>query len=1654
MKITNPRIDAASSGNSTVKRSRSAMALVLIIGLAVLVVASTLSIETLAKKKPRNSSTGRVASAKGSSRASSGRTRRAAAARKKSEKRGEAEVRESASERYEQLLEQEEYWATRLTYPTGEFDPAWVREALRQDTLIERAIPAGRASTRPGKNPLAMSTSGFTALGPAPERMTGCASCFDYGTTAGRVNSIAIDPTTTNPGEIVAYIATVGGGVWKTTNCCSGATTWSPLTDGAAISTTSVDSVVIDANDHNTIYAGTGDLNYGSFSMGSQGILKSTDGGANWTVLAAEVFGAALPIPAGQFPQYNAVGKVRVDPNNSNNVVAGTKTGLYLSYNGGTNWTGPCTTNGFNTQRQDITGLELTNVGGTTRILAAVGTRGFATTVQYNLDQNGANGLYKGTIPASGCPSDFALITSNANGFNFGTAVGGSPYATGAALNAGTGTPYGGINVGNQLGRMDIAVAPSNPNYIYAQVGSIVANNNGGCGNAAGCQLGVWSSIDGGATWTFMTGSAGGSLRQCGGTGTQGVTSGTAGGGDYPQNWYDQGMAVDPNNPDRLFIDTYDTWVANRTGTTFYNVTCGYNGSPVANHVVHVDHHALAFVPGSSSMLLEGSDGGIFSTSNANVAAEATARPTWVNMDTGLNTIEFYAGDISGDFANSPAPAAVAGAQDNGPSSVTFAGSPTGPVQWQMGLGGDGFSGQIDPIGTGPTQASGQITLVTGGSLAGETFVIGSQTFTFQATTRTGTGQVQISTSTTTEGTNIVNAVNADLAGVVTASRSGAVVTVTAVTPGATGNSIAFNESATNLTMNGGGFLGGTTQGGLPGSLRFWQGNNSGGLSRCILNCTNSGASWSSRTGGWGGDQQSFILPINMFHGGIPGGDDCGPAGPTTGCGHLIAGTTRVWETITGATGTNTWYITNNPSGLAAGPNLTKGTLGNRSFINQVKYSPKYQSVAIVGTNDGNVQIGFNLGTGVANQANWVNVTGSNAVLPNRPILSIALDPTVPAANVPVGYAAVGGFEQNTPATPGHVFKVSCGANCASFTWEDKSGNLPNIPVDSIIVNPNFAQQVFAGTDIGLYYTDDVRVASPVWYRFNAGLPNVMIWDMQVDRGATTLALFTRGRGAFAWPLPLGPVQPLATVTDNVSGSGTYGSTATLSATLTEGGFPLAGKSVSFTVNGNNAGSATTDASGVATLSGVSLAGVNAGNYPGAVGASFAGDSGYLASNSTGALSVAKASTSVTWSNPADIIYGTALSGTQLNATGSVPGSFVYTPAAGTILSSGNGQNLHADFTPTDTTNYNPSQADVSINVLTAVLNISMTADRNPAPVGLNFNYKPVITNTGSVPATNVVLTDTLPLQVTFTAATASQGSCSFDPTLRAVNCNLGTINNGSTVNVQITVKPRSEGTLNNTADISGDQWDPATGNSSASVNGLPAVKQTDLSVSKSSAPTPIFVGQNTTYTIVAKNNSTVTGASGVVVTDSLPASMNFVSATTSQGSLITPPAGSTGVVTANIGSLGTGAAATVTITVQSTAAGVISNTATVTGNEQDPSAGNNTAAATTTVKDAALQKVLLAQQVLTGGCDNTTGNVYLTGPAPAGGLTISLSSNVSGATVPASVFIPAGQTVSPAFNVTTTPVATKQVGLVTATLGPSSVSRGITINVGSGTCP
>ncbi len=86
---------------------------------------------------------------------------------------------------------------------------------------------------------------------------------------------------------------------------------------------------------------------------------------------------------------------------------------------------------------------------------------------------------------------------------------------------------------------------------------------------------------------------------------------------------------------------------------------------------------------------------------------------------------------------------------------------------------------------------------------------------------------------------------------------------------------------------------------------------------------------------------------------------------------------------------------------------------------------------------------------------------------------------------------------------------------------------------------------------------------------------------------------------------------------------------------------------------------------------------------------------------------------SLTWTNPADIVYGTALDGTQLNGSviynsTNVPGAFAYAPAAGTVLSAGPSQTLTVTFTPDDTHSFLPISTNVTINVLQAPLTIAV----------------------------------------------------------------------------------------------------------------------------------------------------------------------------------------------------------------------------------------------------------------------------------------------------------------------------------------------------------
>lgn len=125
--------------------------------------------------------------------------------------------------------------------------------------------------------------------------------------------------------------------------------------------------------------------------------------------------------------------------------------------------------------------------------------------------------------------------------------------------------------------------------------------------------------------------------------------------------------------------------------------------------------------------------------------------------------------------------------------------------------------------------------------------------------------------------------------------------------------------------------------------------------------------------------------------------------------------------------------------------------------------------------------------------------------------------------------------------------------------------------------------------------------------------------------------------------------------------------------------------------------------------------------------------------------------------------------------------------------------------------------------------------------------------------------------------------------------------------------------------------------------SGTDVSSSADLAVTKSASPNPVAVGGSLTYTIAVTNRGP-DAAAGVVLTDDLPPASAFASARVTQGDC--SRSGST--VTCAVGALASGATAVATLVVTPAAAGPISNTATVRGNQTDPEGGNNTATVTT----------------------------------------------------------------------------------------------------------
>jgi uncharacterized repeat protein (TIGR01451 family) len=295
--------------------------------------------------------------------------------------------------------------------------------------------------------------------------------------------------------------------------------------------------------------------------------------------------------------------------------------------------------------------------------------------------------------------------------------------------------------------------------------------------------------------------------------------------------------------------------------------------------------------------------------------------------------------------------------------------------------------------------------------------------------------------------------------------------------------------------------------------------------------------------------------------------------------------------------------------------------------------------------------------------------------------------------------------------------------------------------------------------------------------------------------------------------------------------------------------------------------------------------------------------------------------------------------------------------------------------TPDANTNNNTSTPVGTTVTPVADLAVGKTAPASVVATS-NFTYTVSVTNFGPSSASGVVVTDALPVGVTFVSTTGggvnSGGSVSWA---------LGTLVSGQVSNVTLTVKAPANGSITNLAKVSSPTLDTnAVNNTSVPVvtATVPLAQSADLSATKT-GPSNVFAGTNFNYTISVTNLGPA-AASNTVVSDILPTNVVFVSAS---GGATT----NAGTVTWTLGTIGANTATNLTLTVMAPASGTLTNVASVSSPTADPNLTNNVTPPVTTVVTPVADVVLLnvgPTNVLAGAIYTNTISVTNTGPSSA----------------------------------------------------------------------
>ncbi|MFT5970188.1 MAG: photosystem II stability/assembly factor-like uncharacterized protein [Flavobacteriales bacterium] len=411
-----------------------------------------------------------------------------------------------------------------------------------------------------------------------------------------RINCIEFHPTDSN----TFWIGASQGGIWRTTN---GGDNWTPLNEGLPI--LRISDIKVDPNNTDIMYACLGDFEYNGVSLKLDdrkrhthyglGIYKSLDAGLTWKPTGLTVLQTDL--------QYSLLRGMLINPNNSNELIAGGLEGIWKSLDAGETWMQTLKDTLICDLEQDPSNPQTIYVAST-----------YLTTMD-----EGIAGVLKST--------------------DFGN--------TWTLLN--TGIPE------KLVRRTEIAIAPSDPNYIYAL----------SCGLDRGFYA-FYKSTDGGDTWqeTANTSSTYNLL---------GWQSNSVGG----QGSYDLALEVSPFDKNEVYLGGVNVNASSDGGIT-------WNEIGGQNFWIHSDQHQYKINPLNNRLYIC-NDGGIISTSKVDIN-NTSGGTILKDHSKGMQLTSFYRLGLS---ANSDM--IIAGAQDN--STFLFKDN-----QWNIKIGGDGMDCFIDPI--------------------------------------------------------------------------------------------------------------------------------------------------------------------------------------------------------------------------------------------------------------------------------------------------------------------------------------------------------------------------------------------------------------------------------------------------------------------------------------------------------------------------------------------------------------------------------------------------------------------------------------------------------------------------------------------------------------------------------------------------------------------------------------------------------------------------------------------------------------------------------------------------------------------------------------------------------------------------------------------